>query len=186
MSIENLFWCQLCDQETAQVDVKKAAHVTNVTNRTIYLWAREGRIHVNRTDDGRLMICQPSLDLIAKNNHTQRHQNGIDGRIKLVIKLVEQQYEKDEPTLGKMAQHAGLSIWYLARLFKKNTGVNFGEYLRNLRMKKAESLLRDTFLSIKEIAAATGYKHVSDFDHHFKATYGMRPGEYRRAQQMRE
>jgi transcriptional regulator GlxA family with amidase domain len=186
MSIENQFWCQLCGQEVEQVDVNSAAQITRVTNRTIYLWARQERVHVNRIDGEQLRICKASLEQVAKHASSQVNHKALDGRIKLVIKLVEQQYEKDDPTLGKMAQHAGLSIWYLARLFKKNTGINFGEHLRNLRMKKAESLLRDTFLSIKEIAAAVGYKHVSDFDHHFKAAYGMRPGEYRRLQQTRE
>ncbi len=58
------------------------------------------------------------------------------------------------------------------------------EYLRDLRLKKAVLLLQDPTLSIKEIAAAVGYKYVSDFDHHFKSTYGMRPGEYRRSQRI--
>jgi transcriptional regulator GlxA family with amidase domain len=193
MSNGSQFWCELCEQEVEQVDVNSAAQITGVTNRTIYLWARQGSVHVNRTDGGQLRMCRASLDKATKNGSSQNGstQNGssqgnhksIDGRIKLVIRLTEQQYAKDDPTLGKMAQHTGLSIWYLARLFKKNTGINFGEHLRNLRLKKAESLLRDTFLSIKEIAAAVGYKHVSDFDHHFKAAYGMRPSEYRRSQQ---
>lgn len=166
MSIENQFWCQLCGREVEQVDVNGAAQITGVTNRTIYLWARQGSVHVNRTDGGQLRICKASLELATKHASSQVNHKPIDGRIKLVITLAEQQYEKDAPTLGKMAQHTGLSIWYLARLFKKNTGMNFGEHLRNLRLKKAESLLQDTLLSIKEIATAVGYKHVSDFDHH--------------------
>jgi transcriptional regulator GlxA family with amidase domain len=186
MSSEKHFWCQLCGQETAQGDVTSVAQIAGVTNRTIYLWAKKGRVHVNRADDGQLRICQASLNLTTKYVSPPPSNGSIDARVKLVIRLVEQQYERDDPTLSKMAKHAGLSIWYLARLFKKNTGIHFGEYLRNLRLKKAEHLLRDTMLSIKEIAAAVGYKHVSDFDHHFKSTYSMRPGEYRRSQQMRE
>lgn len=186
MSSANHFWCQLCGQETEQVNVAMAGQITRVTNRTIYLWAKQGRVHVNRTDGGQLKICRVSLKLVTKHAASQVNHGSIDGRIKLVIRLAEQQYERDDPTLSKMAKHAGLSIWYLARLFKKNTGINFGEYVRNLRLKKAGNLLRDTMLSIKEIAAAVGYKHVSDFDHHFKSTYGVRPSEYRRSQQARE
>ncbi|MCA1568320.1 MAG: helix-turn-helix transcriptional regulator [Acidobacteria bacterium] len=186
MSSEKHFWCQHCGQKTEQVDVATAGQITRVTNRTIYLWVKQGRVHVNRTDGGQLKICQASLKLVTKYTAPQINHGSIDGRIKLVIRLAEQQYERDNPTIGKMAKHTGLSIWYLARLFKKNTGINFGEHLRNLRLKKAEKLLRDTVLSIKEIAAAVGYKHVSDFDHHFKSAYGMRPSEYRRSQQAKE
>lgn len=176
-------WCQLCCCDTDQVSIATAAQIARVTNRTIYLWARQGRIHVNRANSKEALICKASLALAAKYVVQQAGNGSIDGRIKLVIKLVEQQYARDDPTLRKMAKQAGLSIWYLPRLFKRNTGISFGEYLRKLRLQKAEKLLQDTTLSIKEIAAAVGYKHVSDFDHHFKSMYGMCPGEYRRSRQ---
>lgn len=183
MSHETHFWCQLCCGDTDHVSVTRAAQIAGVTNRTIYLWATRGTVHVNRTAGGPLWICQPSLHPVTKDVIKPTSKASIDGRIQLVIKLVEQQYERDDPTLSKMAKHARLSIWYLARLFKRNTGSHFSEYLRNVRLKKAERLLQDPTLSIKEIAAAVGYKYVSDFNHHFKSAYGMGPGEYRRSQQ---
>jgi AraC-like DNA-binding protein len=173
-------WCSLCCCDTDQVSIARAAQIARVTDRTIYLWASQGRVHVNKDTNDKVRICKASLSLIAK--YVLRLEGGsIDGRIKLVIQLVEQQYERDDPTLSKMAGQVGLSIWYLPRLFKKNTGISFGEFLRDLRLKKAALLLQDPTLSIKEIAAAVGYKYVSDFDHHFKSTYGMQPGEYRRS-----
>jgi AraC-like DNA-binding protein len=163
------------------VSIATAAQIARVTDRTIYLWASQGRVHINKDTGKEELICKASLSLVAKYLIKQAGTSLIDGRIKLVIQLVEQQYERDDPTLNKMAKQAGLSIWYLPRLFKKNTGISFGEYLRNLRLKKAVLLLQNPTLSIKEIAAAVGYKYVSDFDHHFKSTFGMRPGEYRRS-----
>lgn len=171
-------WCQLCSCVTDQVSIATAAQIARVTNRTIYLWARRGRIHASRNGKG-LRICKASLELPLE----YLVGNSIDRRVKLVIELVDQQYAREDPTLSKMAKQVGLSIWYLPRLFKKHTGISFGEYLRNLRLKKAEKLLQDTTLSIKEIAAAVGYKYVSDFDHHFKSAYGIPPGEYRRSEQ---
>jgi hypothetical protein len=50
----------------------------------------------------------------------------------------------------------------------------------DVRMRKAAELLSATDLSIKEIAADVGYKHVSDFCHHFKQVYGLASSEYRR------
>jgi two-component system response regulator YesN len=182
MPDKNGSWCQLCSCVTEQVSIATAAQIARVTNRTIYLWARRGRIHVSSNGKG-LRICKASLDLATEYFSQQGDGNGIDRRIKLVIKLVDQQYARNDPTLSKMAKQVGLSIWYLPRLFKKHTGISFGEYLRNLRLKKAEKLLQDTTLSIKEIAAAVGYKYVSDFDHHFKSAHGICPGEYRRSQQ---
>jgi AraC-like DNA-binding protein len=177
--------CRVCSSVTGQVSIATAAQIARVTNRTIYLWVRRGRIHVtSHNGNGKgLRVCKASLNLAANYLSEQGDGNGIDRRIDLVIKLVDQQYASDDPTLSKMAKQVGLSIGYLPRLFKKNTGISFGEYLRNLRLKKAEKLLEDTTLIIKEIAAAVGYKYVSDFDHHFKSAYGISPGEYRRLQQ---
>jgi AraC-like DNA-binding protein len=165
------------------VNIATAAQIARVNHRTISLWARQGRIHVNKTTGEEVRICKASLSLVAKYVIKPLGSGSIDGRIKLVIRLVHEQYERDDPTLSKLARQAGLSIWYLARLFKKNTGISFGEYLRDLRLKKAALLLQNPTLSIKEIAAAVGYKYVSDFDHHFKSTFGMCPSEYRRSQQ---
>lgn len=184
MPHENYRWCSLCCCDTDQVSIATAAQIARVTNRTIYLWANQGRVHVNKDTGEEVRICKASLSVIAKYVIQQVESGSIDGRIRLVIHLVEQQYERDDPTLSKMAKQVGLSICYLPRLFKKNTGISFGEYLRDLRLKKAVLLLQDPTLSIKEIAAAVGYKYVSDFDHHFKSTYGMRPGEYRRSQRI--
>ena len=182
MPHENYQWCSFCFCDTDQVSIATAAQIAQVSDRTIYQWARQGRVHVNKDFAEEVRICKTSLSLIAKYVIRQVENGSIDGRIRLVIQLVEQQYEKDDPTLSKIAKQVGLSVWYLPRLFKKNTGISFGEYLRDLRLKKAALLLQDPTLSIKEIAAAVGYKHVSDFDHHFKSLYGMCPGEYRRSQ----
>ncbi|HEY7910573.1 MAG TPA: helix-turn-helix transcriptional regulator [Blastocatellia bacterium] len=100
-------------------------------------------------------------------------------RIRQAIRLINEQYQQTGLTLGQIAGQLNLSVWHLSRLFKKETGESVKQYLRAVRMIKAQELLLNSVFSIKEIAAAVGYNHVSDFDHHFKATFNMRPGEYR-------
>jgi two-component system response regulator YesN len=102
-----------------------------------------------------------------------------DRRIRLVRRLIEEQYSDTNLHVGNLAQQVGLSSRHLSRLFKKNIGIGFREYLRTVRMNKAEELLKTTCLSIKQVAAAVGYKYVSDFDQHFKMDYGLKPGEFR-------
>jgi AraC-like DNA-binding protein len=186
MPHETHLWCPVCFDHTDHVSVTCAAQIAGVTNRTIYFWVLRDTLHVNRAAGEQLQICHQSLQPLIKLVVKQDGEYSIDARIQLVINLVDQQYQRDDPTLSKMAKHVHLSIWYFARLFKKNTGSHFSEYLRNLRLEKAEKLLENPVLSIKEVAAAVGYKHVSDFDHHFKSTYGIPPGEYRRFQQTSE
>jgi len=52
-------------------------------------------------------------------------------------------------------------------------------YLRDLRMKHAEHLLRTTFLSVKEVAFVSGMNDVSSFVRDFKRRYGATPGTFR-------
>lgn len=103
-----------------------------------------------------------------------------DTRIVMAVKLINEQYQNASLTLGELAKQLNVSMWHLARLFKKETGLSVKQYLRDVRMKKAEELLLNTMLSIKQVAVAVGYNHVSDFDHYFKKVHEMNPGEYRR------
>lgn len=46
---------------------------------------------------------------------------------------------------------------YLSRYFKENTGMNFVDYCRRIRMKRARELLQNTSLKVYEIASRLGY-----------------------------
>lgn len=78
----------------------------------------------------------------------------------------------------------GISPFYLSRLFRHQRGENFVEHLIAVRMKAAERLARETALSIKEIAARTGYPNTTYFCrvvqkqrlHHWRAARKAPPG----------
>jgi AraC-like DNA-binding protein len=53
------------------------------------------------------------------------------------------------------------------------------QYLRSIRMREAEKLLRTTFLSVKEIMNRVGLSNESHFVHEFKKTYNLAPSKYR-------
>lgn len=176
MSSQGYLLCQLCRREVLQVTVEVAARLTGVSSRTIHMWASSGKVHVNLTPGGHLRVCYESLPPPAE---LPAAVSRINLRIRLAARLIDEQATCVDITLKKIAGQLDISIWHLARLFKKNMGVSFREYLRTIRLKKAEELLCSSGLSIKQVAAAVGYKYVSDFDHHFKMSYGLTPGEYR-------
>lgn len=68
---------------------------------------------------------------------------------------------------------------YLGRLFKREIGESFGEYVLSKRLKKAEGLLKTTERKIIEIALECGFNSVSYFNRVFKNKYGLSPKEYR-------
>lgn len=176
------FQCRVCYRKTAMMTVKAAAAMVGVSDRAIYSWVKQKKVHVVRTVGGQFRICQHSLFFSAEPEAERAAIMPADVRIKLAVRILDKEYSRTDPTLDKLSKQLGISMWYFGRLFKKNTGVGFREYIKALRMKKAAEMLSSTLLSVKEISISVGYKYVSDFDHHFKSVYGVQPSEYRRAQ----
>ena len=68
---------------------------------------------------------------------------------------------------------------HLERSFKKETGFSVRETITNFRIKKAQTLLRETSFSISEIAKASGFRDRLYFSKFFHNKFGMTPSEYR-------
>lgn len=82
-------------------------------------------------------------------------------------------------SLESTAESLSISANYLGRIFKKQTGCTFPEYLLKVRMDHARKLLSDTNLSTIDIAEAIGYNNPAYFRSSFKAHVGMTPRQFR-------
>jgi ABC-type sugar transport system substrate-binding protein/AraC-like DNA-binding protein len=93
-----------------------------------------------------------------------------------VVRYVNRNYA--EPLSLKVLSSAfGLSAPYLGRLFHRAVGASFTTYLNELRLRKAEELLRYTTLKTSEIASRIGYGNVNYFYTLFKKYKGYYPSE---------
>ena len=99
--------------------------------------------------------------------------------IRMVKEYIDSHYN-EAITLEMAAEKAGLSANYVSAIFRKETGVNFSDYITARRMDAATELLRKTDLSIGEIAERVGYTDVKHFSKLCKKTLGMKPSEYRK------
>ena len=87
----------------------------------------------------------------------------------------------DSPlSLDEMASHCALNASYLSRSFKKKTGTTIFAYLNRVRIEKACHLLKNSSMTITEIAFSVGYNNISFFNRMFKRAMSLSPGEYRR------
>lgn len=104
----------------------------------------------------------------------------MDRRIELIISKIESEPSGswDTPALARMVD---LSPSRFRHLFKQETGISPAQYLKDVRMRKAEIKLRTTFLSVKQILKQVGLRSNSHFVHDFRKLYGMTPTAYRRA-----
>ncbi|MCR5218662.1 helix-turn-helix domain-containing protein [Treponema sp.] len=99
--------------------------------------------------------------------------------IKKVCDYVNENLSKDI-SLEEAADFAGISSFYLSKLFKEEKGETFINFISDKRLEKARQLLEETELSIKEITAEVGYNDQNYFSRIFKNKYGLSPKEYRK------
>ena len=83
-------------------------------------------------------------------------------------------------TLEKLAEELHYSRFYLARVFKADTGMTVRRYIRSRRLESAAAKLAETEQPVVEIALEAGYGSQQSFARAFRREYGCTPQEYRR------
>lgn len=99
--------------------------------------------------------------------------------IRQAITYVETHYSQ-QLRLEDVAGEIGLNAAYFSNIFKKETGESFTDYLVNYRMEKAKELLKESDLTICEIAMRIGYMDTRYFSKLFKKNVGIKPTDYRK------
>lgn len=101
-----------------------------------------------------------------------------NGVITEILRYISDHYS--EPlTLNLLARLYSFSPVYLGRLFKKEMGISFNEYLNSFRIRQALEYIHAGNDMIYEIAERVGYRDINYFYKCFKAIVGSTPGEYR-------
>lgn len=103
----------------------------------------------------------------------------MENRIRRLLEEIEANPGSDW-TIRSMAQAIGLSHSQVSRLFLVYVGSTPATYVRVVRLRRAEMLLSESHLSVKEIAYLVGFRGASHFSKEFKSKTGLSPSEYRR------
>lgn len=82
-------------------------------------------------------------------------------------------------TVQRLATLSGVTAAHFARCFKVAFGLPPHRYLLTRRIEQASTLLRDTELSITEVALATGWESLGSFGRTFRDITGESPGALR-------
>lgn len=83
-------------------------------------------------------------------------------------------------SLEEVAAYLGMNRTYFCLFFKRHYGKGFADYLNDLRVDKAASMLLQGDRQISEIAKECGFKTAAYFTRAFRRSRGMTPGEYRK------
>ncbi len=103
----------------------------------------------------------------------------IRDRLLEVKKIIEQEFTLHF-TIRQLARKSGMNTTSFKTAFKKAFGMAPFEYLVEVRMQHAVTLLQKRDLSIQRVADASGYKSFGSFIQAFKRRFGVTPGKIKK------
>lgn len=109
-----------------------------------------------------------------------RYQKGKlrNAKIQMISDYLQENYSDAGLCLSLISDKFKISEGYLSSIFKEEMGINFGDYLENIRIEAACDMLRGGAL-VAVVAEKTGYNSVQSFRRAFKRVKKVSPSEYK-------
>lgn len=105
-----------------------------------------------------------------------------------IIDMVKDEIENNiaqHYSLSYFAQKYHYNLSYFSQFFKKQTGCSFAEYVANVKMNIAKTLMQNNDISLSQIADRVGYKDYYHFSKMFKKITGTTPSDYYKANRLK-
>lgn len=103
-----------------------------------------------------------------------------DEYVKAAISYIHTFYYNRSINVEEISDYVGIDRSYLYRLFKEKMGVSPKKYIMEYKLKTAAKLLKETNLSVGQVALSTGFDDQLYFSTAFRNYYGMAPTKYRK------
>jgi AraC family transcriptional regulator len=134
---------------------------------------------LTKDDLSEFMMEGLSCELVTELFRAQKESKGSKPPMWLrrVRDLMESSFA-EPPTLSDLSVQAGVHQVHVARQFRRHYGMTIGEFVRHRRVEFARDKLRNSNLSIVEIALEAGFAHQAHFTTVFRKVMGMTPGRY--------
>jgi AraC-like DNA-binding protein len=119
------------------------------------------------------------LEPIASPDFAPVLSSGDQSRVERVLVYIHTHFA--EPlNRAAVATEAHLSVAAFSRFFKLRTGKTLPQYVNELRVGRACSLLANERLKVTDLALESGFQNLANFNRHFRKITGLSPSEYRR------
>ncbi len=105
--------------------------------------------------------------------------NGVRTTVSRALRLIDQGV-LDDGGVESLAERLGIGSRYLRRLFARHVGASPTQVARSRRLLLAKQLLTDTNRTMSDIALASGFSSIRQFNHTFFRIYGKNPSSLRR------
>lgn len=124
--------------------------------------------------DGLIQYVKENIEHITRVKKSENNKP-----IRDVQKYIQMNFASNI-TLEYVSQMVGFNATYFSSLFKKETGINFLEFLTEVRVNEAKRLLADSKKSVADVAYEVGYSDVKHFSKVFSKVAGIHPSKYRK------
>ena len=101
-----------------------------------------------------------------------------DRLMEKIMKVINDNLDNPDLKVEMLAEEVGLSRAQLHRRVKEMTGISTGEFIRNIRLKKAAELLSEKKINISQVAYMVGFSSQTHFSTAFRKFYGISPTEH--------
>ncbi|HLJ27919.1 MAG TPA: AraC family transcriptional regulator [Candidatus Angelobacter sp.] len=102
-----------------------------------------------------------------------------DPRVVTAVAWIGQQLSTGDIDIDQIARAVNLSSSHFRHLFQQQTGTTPRRYHKLLRLHRAQHLLRESFLNVKQVMADVGWTDESHFCRDYKKVYGECPSKLR-------
>ena len=116
------------------------------------------------------------LEHLAKEN-AQKENPTVTDKLSETLEYIHRHYADASLNVAALAELYGTSTTYFRRIFKQTCGVLPLQYVQNLRLRRAEELLKSGYYTVSEAAYATGFSDPKYFSRFFKKEKGVTPSE---------
>ncbi|MCE9588268.1 MAG: AraC family transcriptional regulator [Verrucomicrobia bacterium] len=124
-------------------------------------------------------LSQTEGETLVEPSYRNERAFKMGSRLGKIIEHIES-HSDGEFSLGDAARFANLTPSSFARFFRKTTGKTFVDFRNGCRIGKACQRLVESDQSILEIALASGFGNLPNFNRQFRKSTGMTPRDYRK------
>ncbi len=111
----------------------------------------------------------------------RKQEKILDERLNDIINFIQENYTV--VTLDEIAAEFHMSKPYASKYIKEKSGETFTDIVTGIKMKKARTLLKNTSMTVENIAGTIGYENVEHFNRTFKKKYKMTPVQFRNSRE---
>lgn len=172
----------------------------DISLKNLYLWNGLFGTVVNLPENDQLRVNNlfQSIDdelFFKKNLYDNVAESYMDVILAIVYRNCKKSDEKDtewdklidylnhnyqQVTLSEAADYLSVTKEHFCRLFKKKYGITLGDYLKRLKVQRAQELLLNTDQNILDISVSLGYASPGKFFKDFKRFTDLTPAQFRK------